>query len=154
MNKVKFKKIFGILPGLFIFIIALILWFLVNGKQKLILLPTLLLTLLLFIYYLTFYYSNEIFEFGKSKLINNEKILQLEKDNVVYNLAWINGIGIFFLIPGLDKLPTSPILALSGFILIIVGNVLYNMEYLPRYFLLKINADLNYELERRRRRGG
>jgi len=153
MAKISFRKALGILPGALIFIIALILWFLVDFQNKLILLPTLIMALLLFLYYLTFQFAEELFDFGQLKLRDDEKILELERNHIIYNLAWLNGVGIAFLIPGLDVISTSPIMALSGFILIILGNVVYNMEYLPRYFLLKIKAEVDYEKNRKREYG-
>jgi len=141
--KIIFRKWMGILPAIIILLISLSLWFLssLNIEQV----PLILIAILLLVYYLTFSYSGELFDFGQLKLINDEKILQLEKDNTIYILAWLNGIGIAFLIPGLNIISTYPIMAFSGFILIIIANIIYNMNYLPVYFLLKINAYLDYK---------
>lgn len=101
---------------------------------------------LLLIYVLTYIFGINLFEYGEIGLKDDEELLKLEKDNSAILWAFSSGIGLAFLIPGLNLISDNPWMAIIGLIMLSLSNLIYEMFYYPRYALLvrkrKIAIDL------------
>ena len=108
----------------------------------------LVIAILLALYVLSYLFEPQLFEYGETQIKwNDEEILKLEKDNCALIWAFTNGAGIAFILTGLPKIAQSPLEAGIGLTLLIIGNLIYNYAYRPRYALLirkrKINLGLS-----------
>ena len=81
-------------------------------------------------------FGTNIFEWGEKSLSNNKEVLKLEKEHASLLGTFSTGIGIAFLIPGLTKIAENPLMATIGLILLIIGNLIFEAFYYPRYSLL------------------
>lgn len=133
MEKIHWSQWMGVVP--FIILIALLVGSYFISYNRIIL-NLIFVAILLSFYSLTFIFGLNIFEFGESNLSDDVELLKLEKDNAALLWAFANGVGIAFLIPGLQIISEKPLMSLIGLVLLSVGNLISDMFYYPRYALL------------------
>lgn len=143
MAKIKFLEWMALIPTIFMILILVFLWWATGFRT--ILGYLLVIMILLGIYISSYVFGPKIFEYGETELKDDEELLKLEKDHAALLWAFSNGAGITFLLSGLSKISQNPLEAIIGLVLLIGGQLIYEMFYLPRYAFLirkrKISLD-------------
>ncbi|MBU2576518.1 MAG: hypothetical protein KKF50_02250 [Nanoarchaeota archaeon] len=133
MTKVHWTQWVGAIP--FLFLIGLLIFgYLITGFT--IILNLIFVAILLLIYVSTYLFANNFFDFAEAGLSNDIELLKLEKENSAILWAFSNGIGIAFLISGLQVASENPLMIIIGLGMLSVGNLVYELFYYPRYALL------------------
>ncbi len=132
----------GIVPSILFILFSVFIWFITGFNEIFFYIG--LLVLLLLIYGATQIFAYEIFSHGENKLPLNKEILSLEKEEISMQWTLINTIGLGFLIPGLFEFPNNKYFLLIGVGFLALGNLWYNLLYLPRqrFLLRKEHPDL------------
>jgi len=154
MKKIHWSQWMGIVP--FIFLLAILIFgYIITGGLTTIL-NLIFIAFLLAIYFITHILGEQIFEFGESNLKNDVELLKLEKDDSTILWALTNGVGIAFLIPGMNIMSTNPLMAIIGLVFLSIGNLVYEMFYHPRAaFLIRkrlVDLDIQNKSARIKRR--
>lgn len=148
MNKIKFSQWLILIP-IFIFVTSFLTLLLIVGFNTLIFYIS-ILTLLLVIYILTYTFEENLWEYGENQIEEDKELLQLEKDHSVIMWAFVNAVGIAFLIDGMPNIAEKPLSAILGLILLIVGNLIYDFAYYPRYIMLVRKRKIELDLEKKK----
>lgn len=95
------------------------------------------------LYLLSYYLQDWIYEKGELILKEDEELMRLEKDNLIYHLTFLNGAGFAFLIPGL--LEKELTFSIIGLIFLTIANLIYSFAYLPKQHFLIIKRKIKLE---------
>ena len=147
MAKIHWSQWMGIIP--FLLLIGLLFFGFITTLNPIIL-NLIFVTVLLLIYFSTSIFGMKLFEYGEKDIKRDDiEILKLEKEHSALILAIVSGIGIAFLIPGLQRISENPLTALIGLGLLSLGNLIYEMFYYPRYALLIRKRKIEIDLKRK-----
>lgn len=103
------------------------------------------------LYILSYNLQDWLYEKGESALKYDKELVKLEKDDLIYHLAFLNGAGFAFLIPGL--LDSKLIFSAVGLVFLTIGNLIYILAYLPRqnFLIIKRKTELDLQKNGKRR---
>jgi hypothetical protein len=134
MNKIRAVQWIGLIPFAILIILEIILFIITGFSSKIF--YVLSLTIILLIYVLTYLFFDKLFKYGEKNLSNDKEILILEKEECSLWWMYLSGAGFTFLVAGLPIFNENPLFAITGLIFLVIGNLVYDIFYYPKYRLL------------------
>ena len=134
MVKIKAVQWIGLIPFFISITLLGIVWYF-TGFNKIIfyILALIIFTVMYFSTHLFFY---NLFEWGENKITDDKELIILEKEETSLWWMYVSGAGFTFLAGGIPVFDKYPHIAIIGLIFLIIGNLIYNVLYYPRYRLL------------------
>lgn len=141
-------KFFDLLPAIAFLAIGIFLYIFSGFNNKL-LLP-LVVFISLGVYTTVYTFQEKMSSWVQNKMKLDEKLQQLIKEDASLLWAYVSGMGVAFLIPGLTPSSGGNIVFLLGaMIFFIIGEFVYALHYLPRQQWLVRKRLIDLEMGRK-----
>ena len=149
MAKITAIQWIGLVPFVILIALLFILWIITGLNSAIFYILSLVILTGMYISTHLFFYN--LFEYGEKNLSNSKELLTLEKEEALNWWMYISGAGFTFLIGGLPEFENKPLVALIGLAFLILGNLVYNVFYYPRYRLLVRKCLVGIELSKKQK---
>jgi len=143
MKRINILETLGLVFLAIALLLSILAYFLSGMNAQILSVSVLILFVSIYIFsYIIRYWLQEK---GEEELFKKEKsfeLLKLEKDDISSLWAMVTAAGFTFLLPGIIE-AGKIYLSWIGLVFLSVGNIIYNLFYLPRHYILIKKQKIN-----------